>query len=405
MIFRRRRRKKWYRRVQDSSVEWGTLPADLQEDTTLISWVINGSCSPGEAGKSSPEKAREILVATPSLRENRNVWKIVIAALSCPRLKVTPMALPSLLEEFAPGWLLSDRAMMMKTCVQHRWCFWSIDWSLKTDFCFIQEWLSLAPKEAMYLAVEFAGTFASEPQRSLLVEQILRFVFTREKKADSIGWVGYVMAQHFQKAAFDFHEAEKGDSWKYRHGILAWFRAGLPVFPYDLMYFCNEDMSLWEEIYLLVAQHCDPELKKHSFKKCPLRLRGNRVFMEKVVSLDSSLHVMAASELQNDLHWMCFVLATAPKEAIQSSSNTKERQCSVSSREQLLKHIDSCRLTYDSYMDVILCKQRQLLHFDVPLWNLIEEYLGAPTSREYRVLGLARQNIETYWPASSLPSE
>lgn len=117
--------------------------------------------------------------------------------------------------------------------------------------------------------------------------------------------------------------------------------------------------------------------------------------MEKLVVVDSSLHVVASKRLRRDLAWMSYVIAmVSRRKEIRSYMMEKENTTLL---ELVVDYTQRRCVTYETFISVILWTQRRFQHFNVPLWKLVGEYLDVPTDQEYRLLEITTHKSKKYW--------
>jgi len=102
--------------------------------------------------------------------------------------------------------------------------------------------------------------------------------------------------------------------WDNRDFLLRWFEGGLPFLSHPHSFRLpspfydgvdDERLRAWTEdkdIFLLIADYCEPHFRHRSFVNASVTLRRNKKFMLQVLAIDPSLAWAVAHEIRNDFH-------------------------------------------------------------------------------------------------------
>ena len=180
---------------------------------------------------------------------------------------------------------------------------------------------------------------------------------------------------------------------RHHHDVVtAWFQAGIPFFSNMFNY--RRELSLRNDkaVFLLIAEHCIPNLKKESFLMSSKKIRSDKAFMTKVLAKDASLFVCASTKLQHDLDFAVLAFASSP--VIMEEYMEKHNTVDFAFLTRVSKHANSRLATHDGCIQTLLWNRNCSQHFDLSLRKLIIEYVGAPKSQERTLLRQANGNIE-----------
>lgn len=168
--------------------------------------------------------------------------------------------------------------------------------------------------------------------------------------------------------------------WAHRDVAIAWFRAGLP-FLHGVMttYPACLSLSNDKEIFLLVAEHCVPDLKKESNLSSSQALRNNKEFMTKVLAKDASLFLCASTELKHDFDFVTLAFASSPE--IIKEYMEEQNEVDLEFLIRVSEHTQSHLATHEACIQTLLWCRCRFQQFDLSLWKLILEYLGAQKVR------------------------
>jgi len=193
--------------------------------------------------------------------------------------------------------------------------------------------------------------------------------------------------------------------WEDRAFVLKYFEAGLPfaemVFPTEWK---NDS-----EIFLRVAKHCRKDLRRASFSKASVSLRGCKDFMLMVVLHDNSLVACATSSLQQDYDVLLKAFA-GPQDAVEycldhpdwdgyaripyvNAKMTRELEVHKTFCSTVLYGISDCSVATGTGDAPTLSVLDQGAETSVTYKMLIAEYLEVPAGKRPRLLRQAHKNL------------
>ena len=200
-----------------------------------------------------------------------------------------------------------DVGLMSKACILDEKCLPVIDPNLKRNRAFVRKVLlgnPLALQSVLY-DPDLLGCM----DRKLLAEVllldpvVLRFVSHDHQRLypdlveKAFGTLGRRQQQVDRDAISGVASWIAPGLWQNRDTLLQWFRSGL---PFTARFQRMGTLAGDQEIFLLIAEHCQQEHRRWSFAYASPALRANKVFMTQAVKHDTSLFGFASAALQQD---------------------------------------------------------------------------------------------------------
>ena len=322
-----------------------------------------------------------LMQKVPELCQDRSFWCRVVA------LGREHSSVYGLLEQTTtPQTILSDRELMTKACRINPNILKLVDASLGNDRVFLERLLPLAPAALPKMSREAQRLFPD-----MIMNMFEVFVSQRCFSYWGVDVEGLprVLAPEL---------------WDDRQFVLRYFASGLPfaasIFP-----------ASWKddgEIFLLIAKHCQKDLRRQSFEKASVALRSKKDFLLQVLERDTSLFCCAAPRLQQNFDVALRAFAGPVKNVeryIDASHYDGQddfvRQCHSKIGRMLDLHKDFVSTILqgmsppndDARDGSTLSVLNQGVETSIVFKRLIAQYLDIPTGKRLTLLRRAYSNL------------
>jgi len=307
-----------------------------------------------------------------------------------------------------------DEELMIKACVKKPSCLRTMDPSLKRNRNFVREVLLGNPLalERVYSSAFPEPDLLGCMDGNLLAEVLmvdpvaLKFVPHDQQRLepnvvmDAFGQLGRRQQLNWNTAADIAHKIAP-DLWQNRAMLLQWFRSGLPfTFSFHLMGSLADD----QEVFLLIAEHCQQEHRRRSFQYASQALHANKEFMRKAIELDASLFGFASGALQQDFDLALLGFAAEDPAVVGAYLNEHHHPAQRHVVESFHRQVQGMLSVHGAFLTFLCCMSPrsgstltvldQGSETSQDFKQLIAAFLDVPIGKKLHRLRRANSNLE-----------
>lgn len=369
--------------------QWRNVPRDLQRDVDFARKNAHRVSDP-----------RLVLRLAPALRFEYSVWQRI---LSPSNKRYCPSDIPKLLHNYAPTNIRSDKDIMLLACSRNPKSFQYLDVVLVLDGDFFDKALELSPM----LYLEALTTWNRWVRRSDTAEDRTRkplFRMLLKRLFQVFGKVGRTYTEYDSNWNPDSIVKTLGngndDFWTRHDMVAAWYEAGMPFSRYLPPSHLND-----RQIPLLIAEHCLPAYKDFSFGASINDLCYDADFLLEAAKRDPRLLDFFQGTPQAASEFYFRVFASVSPDTMKRYSQMELNYITQCNIECLQRTSEFCREQHKVFVEFIVCVTSQFNNVDGQIYQLIRDFVGAPTRDRRLLVHRAGKNLAYFARVPSIPAE